>query len=217
MDLELDHFFILVEPKAQVGDRLVELGMQESFSRHHNGQGTSNRRFEFSNSMLELLWVRDPDEANNGPGRNLRFPERAINSNASPFGIVLSKKNKSDTGMPFNGWQYQPDYFEPPMAFHIGDNASNILEPLCIYVPFLEPAEQEGVSDNIKSGKFKSISHVKIYSTEKNISKALAISNLAAGLTIDQAEQHLMEITFDDNRLGCTQDMRPNLPLIIHW
>ncbi len=52
MNLELDHTFILVKPEAKVADLLLSLGMEESFSREHQGQGTSNRRFEFSNGML---------------------------------------------------------------------------------------------------------------------------------------------------------------------
>jgi len=59
MTLELDHFFVVVDPKGKVADLLVALGMEESFSRGHPGQGTSNRRFELSNSMFEFLWVRD--------------------------------------------------------------------------------------------------------------------------------------------------------------
>ena len=61
MNLELDHFFILVEPEAKVANLLVELGLEESYSRVHEGQGTTNRCFKFSNSMMELLWLRDEE------------------------------------------------------------------------------------------------------------------------------------------------------------
>ena len=43
MNLELDHFFILTDPGAEVGDLLSSLGIEESFGRDHEGQGTSNR------------------------------------------------------------------------------------------------------------------------------------------------------------------------------
>ena len=76
MNMTLDHVFILVEPEAKVADRLLESSFLEGSSNIHPGQGTANRRFYFSNGMLEFLWVRDADEAKNGPGQDLRFPDR---------------------------------------------------------------------------------------------------------------------------------------------
>ena len=73
MNLKLDHVFILVEPEAQVADRLLEHGFREGPRNTHPGQGTANRRFYFANGMLEFIWVQDVDEAKNGPGRNLHF------------------------------------------------------------------------------------------------------------------------------------------------
>mgnify|MGYP000140755758 CR=1 FL=1 len=220
MNLALDHVFVLVEPEAKVADLLIALGMEESFSRDHEGQGTSNRRFEYSNGMLEFLWLRDAKEANDGPGRNLAFQQRSENPEASPFGIILHRKNNLNLDMPFTGWMYQPDYFKPPMSFHIGVNSSNLLEPLCIYVPFIEPKIEPKVEPEIrtiKQGTFKSISHVKIYTTTNKPSDVIGIADAADRLTIAYGHQHLMEVTFDENQCGLSHDFRPEIPLIIHW
>ncbi len=93
MNLELDHFFILVKPEARVADLLIAKGFEEGTRNIHPGQGTSNRRFFFANGMLEFIWVRDIAEAENGSGRDLRFPERDLDSNASPFGVILRQKD----------------------------------------------------------------------------------------------------------------------------
>ncbi len=212
MNLELDHIFILVKPKAKVADLLLSLGMKESISRDHQGQGTSNRRFEFSNGMIEFLWIRDEEEAKNGPGRDLLFSERAESQLSSPFGIILNRKDNVHIEMPFYGWKYQPDYFKPPMAFHVGMNSSNLLEPLCFYVPFIEPFERK-----IEKGIFKSISNVKIYTTTENTSGVLDVAHRADRLSIANGDQHLMEITFDENQRGLTKDFRPDIPLVIYW
>lgn len=214
MNLELDHFFILVEPEAKVAELLVSLGMQEGTRNKHDGQGTSNRRFYFSNSMLEFLWVHDADEAIKGPGRELLFPERAKDPSASPFGVILQRKDNSSLEMPFNGWKYQPDYFNPPWAFHVGANSSNIIEPLCFYVPFVEP---EPVVRETEAGTFKSISKVHIYTPSEPLSAVLGVANTADRLSIDHGKGHLMEITFNDQQRGCSKDLRPDIPLIIHW
>lgn len=140
MFLELDHVFILVEPAAQVADRLLELGFREGPRNFHPGQGTANRRFYFANGMLEFIWVQDAEEARTGPGRNLHFAERAENPTASPFGaIFVPRHNSISQAMPFPGWHYQPDYFSFPKGFHVGANSQNLLEPLCFYFPFHDP------------------------------------------------------------------------------
>ncbi len=140
MNLELDHVFILVKPQAQVADRLLEHGFREGPRNTHPGQGTANRRVYFANGMVEFLWVRDANEANTGPGRDLRFPERSQDPKASPFGaIFVPRHNPMSQAMPFPGWHYQPDYFPPPKGFHVGANSKNLLEPLCFYFPFQDP------------------------------------------------------------------------------
>ena len=143
MNLELHHFFILVKPGGGVADLLLSLGLPEGTRNKHEGQGTSNRRFNFSNGTLEILWVHDAVEAMDGPGRDMHFPERANISTACPFGLVFSRKDNLDLKIPFSGWTYQPDYFQAPMAFHIGENSKDIREPLCVYMPFVEPEKSE--------------------------------------------------------------------------
>lgn len=214
MNLELDHFFILVEPEAKAAELLVSLGMQEGTQNRHDGQGTSNRRFYFSNGMLELLWGHDAEEAINGPGRELCFPERAKDPTASPFGVILHRKDNAGFWMPFAGWKYQPIYFDPPRAFHVGANSTNLLEPLCFYVPFVEPVPS---TRKTEEGTFKSISKVHIYTLSEPISDVLRVADTADRLSIDHGNQHLMEITFDDQQCGCSRDLRPDIPLIIHW
>ena len=63
MTVELDHVFVCVAPDAPEADLLVAFGLLEGTPNTHPGQGTANRRFYFRNAMLELVWVRDEDEA----------------------------------------------------------------------------------------------------------------------------------------------------------
>jgi len=212
VNLELDHVFIIVQPQGKVADLLTALGIAESFGRDHQGQGTSNRRFVFSNAMLEFLWVRDSQEAIHGPGNGLQFTERAADNTCSPFGIILNRKDKITEEMPFPGWSYQPDYFEAPMAFHVGINAEKLHEPLCIYLPFMEPKAR-----NVEAGVFRSISHIKIHTTTTELSDVLTVSDKADRLSIVYGDQHLMEITFDEHQSSSFKDFRPDLPLIIYW
>lgn len=214
--LELDHFFIIVEPQANVAELLVEIGFEESYSRIHLGQGTSNRCFKFSNSMMELLWLRDEEEANNGPAKGLRLTERSHEKNASPFGLIFNRniqsKDLPSTEVPFEGWRYQPDYSPPPNAFHVAANSTNLLEPLCIYIPFMEPVVRV-----VEKGLFKSISQVHLQVPVESLSEELLIASQSQGVTVECGKEHLMEVTFDQHTMGLSKDLRPCLPLVIHW
>ena len=117
-----------------------------------------------------------------------------------------------DASQAFDGWKYQPDYFDPPMAFHVGNNSNQINEPLCIYAPFVEPVEKK-----IEEGLFRSISHVKITVPSNSISDTLSKAKNADGLEIVLGEKHLMEVSFNVGACGLSKDFRPSLPLIIMW
>lgn len=224
MNLELDHFFILTKPGAPVAERLIELGMTEGSSNQHPGQGTCNRRFFFPNGgMLELLWVHDTGEANTGPGRDLRFAERAANPDASPFGIILRRKDNLNTGLPFPGWTYQPDYFEPPMSFHIGENAKELAEPLCIYMSFVDPDKpypgQETLDKETPNatGHFHTLTEIHVSTPNPTSCPVLDQVNNADKVYIHHGKPHLIKVIFDNQQQGQQCDLRPDLPLIVYW
>ena len=213
MNLELDHVFILVEPGARVADHLLELGFQEGPRNTHPGQGTANRRFYFANGMLEFIWLQDADEARTGPGRDLRFPERAKDPTASPFGAIFVPRNDPiNQEMPFPGWHYQPDYFPPPKGFHVGANSKNLMEPLCFYFPFHAP----GVSRPQPQKNPQMITEVIISTASMDTQGVLELASQCDRLSIKSASEHLMEITLDSHALGRTKDFRPAMPLILH-
>lgn len=167
MNLELHHFFILVKPGAEVAELLSSIGMGEGTRNKHEGQGTSNRRFNFSNGTLELLWVHDEEEALSGPGRDMFLAERINDRTASPFGVIFNRKDSKSVEMPFEGWKYEPVYFQHPWAFHIGANSNNLIEPLCVYMPFIEPVMSSGSDEN---KGIASISKVKVYTPAEPMS-----------------------------------------------
>lgn len=228
MNITLDHFFIITPAGGAIGDRIKALGLEESFSRDHPGQGTSNRRFLVSNSMLELIWVRDKNEALNGPGRKLNFPERAsemgaISNSASPFGLVFTQNDMTASVAPFAGWDYQPDYFEPPNAFRVADNSDDITEPLCICAPNINDNSNAKIST---VGPFQFIRSVKLTVKKEKLSGVLEQCNRVDGLTVVAGDKHLLEVYFSsgsgenkpylEHSLN-REDFRPDLPLIIYW
>jgi hypothetical protein len=65
VQIELGHLFICTAAGAPEAEKLIRFGLSEGTPDDHPGQGTANRRFAFSNAMIELLWVYEPREAQN--------------------------------------------------------------------------------------------------------------------------------------------------------
>ncbi len=214
MPLELDHCFILVSPGAPEAARLIELGLIEGPGNRHPGQGSANRRFFFADGMLELLWLHDPVEARRGPGRDLRLVERAGDPPASPFGLILRDDGPTDSAPPFDGWTYQPDYFEPPQAFHVGANSADLREPLCIFAPFRLPPpaiEPARVNRELR------IERVRVTTLATPGSAVLARLEAVERLEIVYGQPHLLELGLAGAGSRAPVDLRPALPLRLHW
>ena len=219
MQLALHHFFILVAPGAEVAERLIALGMKErSLRRRHLGQGTENRCFDFANTTLELLWLHDEAEAETGPAHGLRLPERWRDTEASPFGLIVNRRDNVSATMPFAGWSYHPDYFKglgESWFFHVGENANNLVEPLCFYAPFVDPLD---VPIDGEQEVFKSVEQVIVHTPADPMSEVVGQLSAVNGLSIVTGP-HLLEVFFAEPQLrqGFSEDLRPGLPLIIHW
>lgn len=213
MTIELDHFFILTSPGAAEAELLSSTGLVEGPRNRHPGQGTANRRFFFSNTALELIYIDDAGEAQNGPGRGLRIVDRAENHGASPFGIIVKSDDES-TDAPFPGWRYCPKYFQTDQCFHIGANSDLLAEPSCICMPHNLP----GVDTELRlANAGKTLTELRISVPVDRLSAPLMAIAACELVSIRMNEPHAMELAFNNRAAGKTRDLAPDLPLIVHW
>jgi len=213
MPFVLDHFLINTDEGAPQAELLSELGLVEGIPNDHPGQGTANRRFFFRNAMLELGYVRDADEAINGPARRLRTVERTRDARASPFGVIL--RALGDSAEPaFPGWRYFPDYFGPDTYFYIGENSDILEEPLCVVMPPNLPPRS---SQPLSAEPYTNVTELRIGVPVSRPSSVLEAIGDVEGITIQLGAPHCMEVVFGHEREGMSRDLRPALPLVIHW
>ena len=210
--LVLDHVFILVSPNAPEADALLELGLVEGASNEHPGQGTSNRRFFLANTTIEFLFIRDIAEAVNGAGKGLKLVERAIDCDASPFGLVARWKNEN-LEPDFPCWLYQPDYFPERMQFLVGMNWRNFAEPLCICMPPALPVRETQPSPSNPDWMLTGLEISVPISVASNTLQTFSQDDL---ISIRYNEDHRMKLSFND---GAQSQLRhfPDIPLIIEW
>jgi hypothetical protein len=213
MTIALDHFFILTEPGSPQADLVSGIGLKEGASNNHPGQGTANRRFFFSNSTLELLYIRDMEEAINGRAGRLRFAERVNNTNASPFGLIV-RTVEGSTDMPFPGWKYCPEYFKDDQCFQVGENSGLLEEPLCIGMPVNLPGRR---SQQQPENTVWTMTELRIGVPVTKPSSTLEAVAKCEAVTLQLGEPHRMELIFNEEQDGQIKDMTPDLPLIVRW
>src|SRR5258706_2610515 len=140
MAMELDHIVVCASVDAPEAARLIDFGLTEGSANIHPGQGTANRRFFFSNAMIELLWVHNQSEAQSPATRPTHLWERWVGrtTGACPFGFCFRPKPSHDGKLPFPAWEYRPNYLPAPLCMHIGTNSETLSEPMLVYLAFVK-------------------------------------------------------------------------------
>lgn len=211
LDIELHHFLVITDPDAPQADLLLAAGLIEGAGNDHPGQGTANRRFFFPNAMLEFVYLRDTDEARNGPGTGLRFADRYEQDGASPFGLIVRPIGDAPD-ITFSSWNYHADYLPPGKDFLVGDNSDLLEEPLCVCspvgLPMMEPPAETVNSD-------LELTHLQLSLPVDRPSATLETFVSSGPISLVTSAAHHMQLTFNNGSASIDYDFRPDLPLSI--
>lgn len=197
MSLELDHVSILCAAGAPEAAALARLGLKEELPNTHPGQGTACRRFRFCNAYVELLWVHDEREVRSeGVQRTRRWERWSLRGQAAcPFGIVLRPKaDVRAEQVPFPTWAYTPSYLPEGFAIDVAvDTPLN--EPEFVYLGF-----QRGQAQRVHEPVAHGIA-------------ATVVTDVSIGTPVP-CQQSIAARSAEEGR---TADLRPDLPLVVHW
>jgi hypothetical protein len=213
MAYEVDHIFVMTAPGAPVADRLAESGLTEGASRTHRGQGTTNRRFFFENSMLEFLWVHDETEAESETTAPTQLLERwRRRDDSSPFGICFRPVADDTAPAPFPTWAYEPPYLPADVSIDVAENAAYVDEPFLFYLSWAHAPD-----DPPKHGAgLKTLTLVTVRGPDSG-KETPALEAVSHHLELESAETHQMILEFDNGKCGETIDLRPDAPLTIRY
>lgn len=213
MPIELDHVFVCANVGAPEGERLVDLRFQEGSPNTHPGQGTANRRFFFSDTMIELLWVSDAEEAQRQPAYRTqlwqRWSERRMG--ASPFGIIARPVDPTAPLDKFPGWEYRPDWLPKGLVVHVGDAA--VEEPMWVYMDFLTRPQRQVTHPNGS----RDITGIALETPVPLASPAAQLFLQNQVLALQRGAEHLLIIELDHGLRGQSADLRPDLPLVLRY
>jgi len=216
MSMELDHIFVCTAPGAPEAERLVQFGLREGPPNQHPGQGTANRRFPFSNAMIELLWVSDAAEARSGSARRTLLWERwsGRDHHASPFGICVRPADSQTAEPPFPAWEYRPSYMQEPLCLHVGE--AGVEEPMWVYLSFMRRAQREDWFAGHPVG-IREITGLTLTSPAPLCSAAAQTIVESGIFSTKTGATSLLEIEFDSNRRNQIVDFRPHLPFVFKF
>ena len=141
--MEIDHVFVFVEPDGAELEYLNSLGLVETYSRVHPGQGTQNSCFCFDNMFLECLWVSDVGELRSELVARTGLYERSQwrTAGTSPFGIAW-RTTENDEKFDPKTWAFQPPYLPVGMAIDVSVDGDDPRQPMMFKSPGATPPEQ---------------------------------------------------------------------------
>jgi len=215
MNVELDHVFVCCDVGAPEAAFLARQGVLEGSGNTHPGQGTANRRFFFSNTFLELLWVSDPAEAQSAAVLPTRLWERWFRraAGACPFGLVFRPRAVSIAEAPFPCWSYRPSYLPNGFSIEVGRGMA-IGEPQLFYLPFARRPDPSRREPRTHPAGIDRITHVSVsIPPGQKTSPALERALDAGLLAVRSGPDYLLELGFEGER-SATLDLRPGLRLL---
>lgn len=221
--IEIDHFFVFTSIDAPVVDQLVKIGLTEGSRNVHPGQGTANRRIFFHNAMLEFLWLRNEAEARSPLIAPTRLWERSRYraSGYSPFGLALRLTEPAPTALPFETWPFRPPYLPAHLQIAVARNDAHPAEPMLFVIPFggrpaAAPPEQRQPLDHALGLREITSLHLTLPAQESTSSAWQTIERLGL-VSLASGAELLAEVWFDHGPQGQEIDLRPELPLVLHW
>ena len=220
--IEIDHLFICTDRPAAEAARLSALGLCEGSPNSHPGQGTANRRFFFHNAMLELLYLVDAAEADSDLTRPTGLHARLTaptGAHVSPFGECFRPRDPARPECPFPAWDYRPGYLPPALGISVA--MAPLREPMWFHLAFgvrperVPPPQRQPL---LHAAGLREITSVAlVVAGREPLSAAAQCAIDAAGLSLRQGGEPLLEIGFDHRVQRQTRDLRPGLPLLLHW
>jgi Glyoxalase-like domain len=215
--MQLDHVFILCDAGAPETVALTRIGLVEGPPNVHPGQGTACTRFFFPNQYLELVWVVDPDEAQNAATRPTRLWDRWVSrrTGACPFGLVFLPARDEVPAMPFPTWSYRPAYLPDGLTIQMAVDTP-LTEPGFFVLPFRTAGQDERPAQAAIPGT--SITHLCLGTPAGQLASPAARWAASTGLlSVERSDEYALTVTFDAAAGGRAADARPGLPLVFRW
>jgi hypothetical protein len=230
-ELEFDHVWIVVTREAPERTALAHAGLKISPNvNRHDRQGTASITAEFLNAYIELLWPDPTVPVAPGAERGVEKFKQRMNWRTSgwcPIGIGL-RRTRPNTTLPFPTWSIAPAWMPQGTSIEIltprddTKSPSFFIEPPVLTVN--EEVNRKLAENDPRRASFQhSIGVERITAIRIVRPKAyqpiapFTYLEKAGALKAEEGNVWAVDVTFDHGRKAQTKDLRPDLPLIIHY
>jgi hypothetical protein len=223
--LQFDHLWIVVSPNAPERAALERAGFQISPDvNRHNGQGTASISVEFENAYLELIWP-DPTVAVE-PGFERaaeKFHQRMLwrSSGWCPIGVGFRETSSAAPAFPFPTWSTHPEWLPAGSDIVILTPRDDTHSPSLFVTPraLADPEKQAKLAARFHHPLgIRQITAIRLFfpGTYQPI-PPLGYLQKQDLLDAKPGDGWLVELTFDGGRSKKSNDLRPDLPLIVRY
>lgn len=223
-ELGFDHVWIVVTRGAPERAELEKAGLKIAPDvNRHDGQGTASITAEFLNSYLELMWPDPTVPVAPGAERAVEKFKNRMNWRTTgwcPIGIGLHRNGSTAPPLPFPTWTIAPGWMPKGSAIEVltarddTKSPSFFIEPPILAVKENKQAERA----SSHSAGVERITAIQLV-TPKEYKPAAAFAYLekAGMFKSTEGAEWAVEITFDGGRKTQTKDLRPDLPVVLHY
>jgi len=230
--LTLSHCWIVVTTGAPERKALEKAGFRIAPTVHrHDGQGTASITVEFLNGFLELIY---PDStvpvspALQVGAEKFRLKSAWRETGYSPIGIVFDRTAATPQKPPFATWKISADWMEKgtfiemmtPREMPKAVSLSISSHPASTR----ERENEELARDPVKGAMFlhpngaRCLTGVRVVAPNADSFPPAASYIAGHGLVkFDIGSHWLLDVTLDNGKQGITKDLRPDLPMVIHY
>ena len=230
--LELSHAWIVVSTGAPERAALEKAGFVVApIVNRHDGQGTASVTVEFLNGFLELMY---PDStvpvspAAQAGAEKFRLKSAWRTTGYSPIGIVFDRTRITPARLPFSTWTVSVDWMGKGAYIEMM-TPKEMPKAVSLSISSKDGAARQKETDalardSIRGAMFlhpngaRRLTRMRVIAPDSSLLPPAAAWLVEHGLiTVDVSSAWLLDVTLDEGKQGRTSDLRPDLPLIIHY
>jgi hypothetical protein len=229
--LKRGHAWVVVTTGAPERTALEKAGFRIAPTvNRHDGQGTASITVELLNGYLELIYP-DPtvtvSPALQVGAEKFRLKSRWRETGYSPIGVVLDRVPGSIQTLPFPTWKITADWMEKGTFIEIltPREMPKAVSLSISSVGNIPEAEAESLArDPVKGAMFlhpngaRRITGMRIIApTVESLPPAAKYLSEHGLVQFKVEKEWILEVTLDNGAEHVTKDLRPELPMIIHY
>lgn len=230
--LSLSHAWIVVPPGAKERTLLEQAGFRVAPTvNRHEGQGTASITVELLNGFLELMY---PDSTvpvapgSQAAATKFRMKSTWRETGYSPIGIVFDRTSATPERFPFPTWRVSAEWMDPGTSIEmLTPREMPKALSLSISSHAHSTVQSENVvlaRDSVRGAMFRHPNGARRLTGMRVIAPGADALPPSAGyigrhrlMTFEVGDQWLLEVTLDHGRQRVTRDLRPGLPMVIHY